>query len=226
MSDSNGKTHNKTYALEYAEIGFQIFPAHYILDGGRCSCGKADCESPEKYPLTHDGLFSATIDPEKISQWWTVNPLSNIAIRAGAEPGFWPLDLDGIEGVRDFNQLAEQHPNLPEIPESDTGGSGRHLFFHYPDSGIHNATKLAGKNIENARSRKATPAVRGCSAIRRADRFAKVTSYAERGSRCELRLGFHPSDSTICGTRRQRSCWPRMSTRRLCRKGSAIARFR
>jgi len=145
MSESTGKADHKIYALQYAELGLRVFPAHYILKSGRCSCGKVDCGSPGKHPLPQNGLLSATTDLEKIGQFWTVNPLANIAIRTGAEFGFWALDLDGIEGIRDLNQLAEQHPDLPE---SDTGGDGRHLFFRYPDGGIHNATKLAGKNID------------------------------------------------------------------------------
>jgi putative DNA primase/helicase len=138
---------NMEAALQYAEAGLSVFPCHFIRDG-KCSCGSAECTSAGKHPLPKDGLYAATTDVEKIKQWWKVNPQANVAVRTGEESGCWVLDLDGIEGIRDFNQIESEHPDLPETPLSETGGGGRHLLFAYPSDGIHNAARLQGKSID------------------------------------------------------------------------------
>jgi hypothetical protein len=124
-----------------------VFPCHFIRDG-KCSCGSAECTAVRKHPITKDGLFAATIDIEKIEQWWRVNPAANVAIRTGEESNCWVLDLDGIEGIRSFSQIESEHPDLPETPLSETGGGGRHLLFAYPESGISKAAKLQGESVD------------------------------------------------------------------------------
>ena len=52
-------------ARTYAERGWPIFPVHWAGDG-QCSCGKSDCRSPGKHPLTPNGHKEATRDEGKI----------------------------------------------------------------------------------------------------------------------------------------------------------------
>jgi hypothetical protein len=147
MVNGQTKKNNMEAALQYAEAGMLVFPCHFIRNE-KCSCGSADCTSPAKHPIPGNGLYSATTDVEKIKQWWRVNPQANVALRTGEESGCWVLDLDGIEGIRDFNQIESEHPDLPDSPLSETGGGGRHLLFAYPSDGISNAAKLQGKSVD------------------------------------------------------------------------------
>ena len=80
-------------ALEYAQRGWHVLPLHSIRNG-RCSCGKAECESPGKHPRTTSGLKDATTDPEQIRAWWETWPAANVGTRTGAEAGIFALDLD------------------------------------------------------------------------------------------------------------------------------------
>jgi len=52
-------------ALSYARRGWHVFPIHWPING-KCSCGKVDCESQAKHPLTANGFKDATIDPKTI----------------------------------------------------------------------------------------------------------------------------------------------------------------
>ena len=62
-------------APRYADkLRWPVAPAHHILPDGRCSCGKLDCPSPGKHPLTPNGFKDATTDAEAIRHWWTQYP--------------------------------------------------------------------------------------------------------------------------------------------------------
>ena len=138
----------KDAAIELADIlGWQLLPIWHA-DGDRCGCGKTDCPSPAKHPigkLVPSGLKDATSDLATIESWWSAYPDANIAARTGQE--FWALDLDGLDGIRAFAQVADNHDDLPEVPTAQTGGGGRHLFFA-PDGRVKNATKVGGDPVD------------------------------------------------------------------------------
>jgi len=144
--NSNGK---RDAALELAEVlGWPVFPCHHITEDRRCSCGKDDCGSPGKHPvgkLAPNGVKQATAEVALINHWWQECPQANPAVATGVS--FWALDLDGLEGIRAFNQMAEAHPGLPEVPTAFTGGNGRHLLFAHDDR-VHNAAKVGGVPID------------------------------------------------------------------------------
>ena len=60
---SESKTENQLVAdaLRYAESGLLVFPLHAVKDG-KCTCAKADCNSPAKHPRTVHGLKQASKD--------------------------------------------------------------------------------------------------------------------------------------------------------------------
>ena len=110
-----------------------VFPCHFIRDG-KCSCGKADCGSRGKHPLTANGLLDATADEMQQAKWWKVNPQANLAIATGEESGIVVIDIDPDKGGWDsLLEIEEKYGRPPETLEVVTGGGGRHLYYQYPE---------------------------------------------------------------------------------------------
>lgn len=130
-------------ALTYARFGWAVLPLHSINKDGRCTCGRSECPSPGKHPLTAHGVADASKDPTVIARWWRQWPWANIGIATGAASGFFALDVDGEEGQESLRDLEASHGGLPDTVEALTGGGGRHIFFRYPGSGIGNKVGLA-----------------------------------------------------------------------------------
>ena len=54
-----------TGALRYAELGWPVYAAWWVVKDGKCACGDADCGSPGKHPLgvaVPRGHLDATTD--------------------------------------------------------------------------------------------------------------------------------------------------------------------
>lgn len=116
------------WATAYARASLAVFPLHSINDG-RCTCGKADCGSPGKHPLTKRGLLEATSDPTQVHAWFQRWPWANIGIRTGqASGGLVVLDVDGPEGMAELRALVARFGLLPRSPTARTG-RGIHVFF-------------------------------------------------------------------------------------------------
>ena len=64
-------------ALEYARIGWHVFP----------------CDPETKAPKISRGFHSATTDEGDIRQWWTKNPQASIGVACLAS-GLFVMDLD------------------------------------------------------------------------------------------------------------------------------------
>ena len=78
----------------------------------------------------------ATIDVQRITKYWTLNPDHGIGIATGAESGLWVLDIDPDDGGDDsLAALEARHGALPDTVEAITGGGGRHLVFAWPADG-------------------------------------------------------------------------------------------
>lgn|SRR3990167_3587541 len=104
-------------ALEYASRGWYVFP----------------CRG--KVPLTHNGFKEASIDPAKITAWWTQWPDANIAMATGKISGVIVVDVDikkGAGGDESLFVLESKFGKLPDTPQSRTPSGGRHYFFKYP----------------------------------------------------------------------------------------------
>ncbi len=72
----------------------------WITEAGACSCGRPDCSSPGKHPLTKQGFKEASRDEAQIRGWWSKWPAANIGIPTGAVAGFDVLDMDTELGRR------------------------------------------------------------------------------------------------------------------------------
>lgn len=118
-------------ALAYATRGWHIFPVH-SLNGGRCTCGKADCTSPGKHPRTGHGLQDASRDAATITAWWERWPDANIAVNCGAS-GLVVVDVDtkaGCDGGETWAELVAAHSAaLEHSVMAETPSGGWHVFF-------------------------------------------------------------------------------------------------
>lgn len=139
------------HAIAYAEIGWLVVPLHWPIINGtaHCSCGKPDCASPAKHPLTAHGLKDATRDVNEIRRWWFRWPVANIGIATGAESGIVVLDVDPDKGGEtSIAELMDEHGDIPETVESATGGNGAHLCFAHPGRRIGNSSEKIGAGLD------------------------------------------------------------------------------
>ncbi|HEY9145185.1 MAG TPA: bifunctional DNA primase/polymerase, partial [Thiobacillus sp.] len=63
-------------ALKYVRLGWAVLPLH-SLQNGQCTCGKRDCPSPGKHPLTElvpHGVHDASRDEQRVTEWFTRVP--------------------------------------------------------------------------------------------------------------------------------------------------------
>lgn len=142
------KTSFLEVALSYAGQGLKVFPC-YEMEGGKCSCGKTDCQSPGKHPRTQHGLNDATTDEVQIKAWWDEFPDANIGIRTGAESGLVVLDIDPRHGGNDtLEELIMQH-GRPDTAECLTGGGGIHFYFRHPGGHVKSVSdNLPGVDVK------------------------------------------------------------------------------
>ena len=137
-------------ALGYADRGWSVIPLHTVRDG-RCSCGKAKCDSPGKHPHTTHGLKDASTDEQIIRRWWKRWPDANVGVVTGGCSGIVAIDIDPRHGGEDsLADLERDHGELPETVEALTGGGGRHVIFAHPGNGlvIPNSSGKLGPGID------------------------------------------------------------------------------
>ncbi len=137
-------------ALAYAErFDFWVFPCHWLRPDGSCSCGKPDCKTPAKHPLTEHGLNDATTDPAQIRAWWKRFPKANVAINCGVS-GLVVLDVDPRHGGHETLATIEaKHGKLPDAPTVLTGGGGLHIYLRPPaDVEIRNSAGALGPGLD------------------------------------------------------------------------------
>jgi hypothetical protein len=118
------------YAIAYGRVGWPIFPLHHI-EAGRCSCGKADCNSPGKHPRMKGGFKLASTDEATIRQSWTRWPSANIGLATGHVSGLVVLDCDGEKGVAKLAEQTTKYGPLPPTLQAETG-RGMHYCFALP----------------------------------------------------------------------------------------------
>lgn len=119
-------------ALELAALGFSVFPIWGITDGV-CHCRQPDCASPGKHPPVK-WRAAATRDAAEIARLFRRYPLaSSIGVATGEPSGVIVIDLDGQQGIRQWDRLCAGRGGHPTTIEAVTGGGGRHLYFQHPE---------------------------------------------------------------------------------------------
>ncbi len=143
------RTNRLAAALEWQQGRARLLPLHWIREDGRCSCGKGDCGSPGKHPIASaapHGVNDAVSDREEIEAWWTRYPEANIGVAVGDL--FVVLDVDDrAGGDEELSRLEALHGALPDTPEAQTGGGGRHVFFA-PDERFRNSGSVIAPGID------------------------------------------------------------------------------
>lgn len=114
--------------LEYIRLGWKVLPLHTIRNG-QCTCGKANCTSAGKHPITANGCKDASGDEADIRRWFGNGVAFNIGIATGSASGIAVLDIDpkngGNESIKQFS--------IPSTLEVVTGSGGRHYYFTLPE---------------------------------------------------------------------------------------------
>ncbi len=113
-------------ALDYAAHSYPVFPLHYPAAPGHCSCGRPDCDSPAKHPLTPHGLSDATCDARQIRAWWEKWPRANIGLAVPKHIVI--LDVDGTDGMA---ALLASSFALPPTATAQTA-RGHHYVYRSP----------------------------------------------------------------------------------------------
>ena len=123
----------KRHALWYASLGWAVFPCHSIVDNG-CTCGKPDCGSAGKHPMTPRGHVDASTDDDTVCAWWDRWPEANIGFAVPADMVVVDVDIKHDEGKYGDDTLAgliaQLGEPLPDTVMQLTGGGGIQLFFH------------------------------------------------------------------------------------------------
>ena len=90
-------------------------------------CATPGCASPGKAPH----IKSWQSIPDTLPLFKRHNRLTNLGLRMRSNQ--LVLDIDANkDGWASFYRLSEQHPALPDGPQSKTGGGGGHMFFSLP----------------------------------------------------------------------------------------------
>ncbi|MBP7722470.1 MAG: bifunctional DNA primase/polymerase [Alphaproteobacteria bacterium] len=119
----NNKNRLLLAALEYATLGYRVFPLHGIKNG-RCDCKNYQCKSPGKHPIgsvVPHGDKNATNNVKKIRKWWNKYPNANIGL---VVDGFFVIDVDGEKGRLSLRRIG----SLSRTSKARTG-RGEHIFF-------------------------------------------------------------------------------------------------
>jgi len=127
-------------ALEYADMGFAIFPCREI-DGMPFTDKKGRIKVPRaKSPYTHNGLLDSTTDRKQIIEWWKKYPNACIGIDCG-KSNLFVIDIDVKKGKDGIN-------NYMSLGISDTGA----WQSRTPSMGIHIIFTGEGKTSTNERT--------------------------------------------------------------------------
>jgi len=101
-------------ALTYASWGWPVFPLVVL----------------RKNPITSNGFYDATTNPDQIKAWWTENPNYNIGIPTGEVSGIVVFDIDPRNGGDD--SWVDFQRDMGNVPEDSicqlTAGGGEHYI--------------------------------------------------------------------------------------------------
>ncbi|MCL2625113.1 MAG: bifunctional DNA primase/polymerase, partial [Planctomycetaceae bacterium] len=123
-------------AQRIAELGYPVFPCRDPRDD------PSEVGKKGKIPLISNGVSGATINLDKIDEWWAKWPTANIGLRC---KHCLVIDLDnkdGKNGSADLARIAEQLGQLHPVTMAASGSGGWHLFFAKPDVDIIGRTNV------------------------------------------------------------------------------------
>lgn len=124
-------------ALSYLKRGWSVFP---LIPRGKIAAGSIlpkACTWPRKGEAEIKGRwesyqYSPALECE-VREWWARAPHANIAIVTGKVSGFFVVDIDGEEGLAEWQALACGHEPINTLT-AITGSGGLHLLFRWVDA--------------------------------------------------------------------------------------------
>lgn len=105
---------NLEWALNYAKLGWKIFPC-----------------LPDKTPATKNGFYAGTDNEEQIKTWWSENPNYLIGLATGKASGVWVTDFDEYKKPGLMSDFQKAYEPLPQTLMQKTGRGGYHYFWKY-----------------------------------------------------------------------------------------------
>jgi hypothetical protein len=123
----NGPNQLLEAALQYAELGYPVFP----------------CAPGAKTPATTHGCKDATTDEDIIIGWWENNPQYNVGLSTN---GLFVLDVDGADNpyLSTVNQ-----DDLLAAPLQRTPRGGRHYVFGQNGQALRNTTSKIAPKVDS-----------------------------------------------------------------------------
>lgn len=120
-------------AIEWAEKGVAVFP----------------CAS-NKRPITEDGFYSASKDPDKIRLMFSAGGAEMIGGRMGKESGLFAIDFDLYKaGAQDYFDYLINKDLFTQTQMHTTKNGGIHAIYHsktgYPNCVPHNGVEVKGE---------------------------------------------------------------------------------
>lgn len=117
--------------LATVERGCAVFP---VVPGG-------------KTPAVRGGVHAASKNVKMIKEYFLANGSANYGIATGVASEVFVVDLDGLEGVRNFQRLEKKYGRCPPTPTVRTP-HGLHLYFRAPRHRVRNsASKIALRTV-------------------------------------------------------------------------------
>jgi hypothetical protein len=80
-----------------------------IMEMRRLGCAVFPVVAGSKTPAVSRGVHAGSKNPNRIKEYFQANASANYGIAMGAVSNTFAVDLDGIEGVKNFQRLEEKY---------------------------------------------------------------------------------------------------------------------
>lgn len=118
---------------DFWEAGYRIFPLNSILPGGRCACGKPECEAIGKHPTSSNWQHTPMWDDDQIDTMEEYQITTGYGVLC---KGLLVVDIDARNGgVASWEALLKDVPGISGAGlavATGSGGGSRHLYYKAP----------------------------------------------------------------------------------------------
>ena len=118
-----------------------------ILGMVQLGCAVIPVAPYEKKAAIKNWPNEASKDAKTIRDYFSNNPTANYGILTGAQSGIIVVDLDGVEGVRNWRRLEKLNgPSAPTLTVASPNGI--HLYYRAPKHRVPNSTSKIAESID------------------------------------------------------------------------------
>ena len=118
-----------------------------ILKMARQGCAVLPVVAGGKAPAVAGGVHAASKTLKMIEAYFSKNKTLNYGIAAGAASSIFVVDLDGLEGVKNWRRLKEHNGQCPPTVTVRTP-NGFHLYYRAPEDRVGNSASKIAKSID------------------------------------------------------------------------------